>query len=411
MRRKNSPRQFQDVISGECFKLSTGTLRLLPHFQSETSVAEVATAIGVKGRSRRDLAARVRRLRAWGLLVTIEEASRPLSLIEPRRVDVQEPSETFFGCPFVALNQIAPADIAFFGVPFDLGSTAFPGARYAPERLRRCASDRFGYRADIFSPRGQGTFFPALNRTILAGAVLRDVGDLYYDIGESYEELWRKITRVETQMIAAKALPVTIGGDHSITYALVRAFRRRKKTTLVQFDAHGDLAACIRGFSHNHANFCRRLLREELVTRVVQMGGREDPAAARTESLVSRFPAEAISARSVDDIANSALSPNEEFYLSLDIDVLDPSFAPGVGTPSPFGLTPAKLDELFAALLGRGRLVGFDLVEINPMLDRNNQTVSLGCELLLRVLARYWERTQALTTRVLKRKGGSTRAR
>jgi agmatinase len=158
------------------------------------------------------------------------------------------------------------------------------------------------------------------------------------------------------------------------------------------------MSPCVRGLSHNHANFCRHLLEENLLRRVIQFGTREDSAETFRPSKLTRYSTAALLDCEIG-VAVGSLRPNEEFYLSVDIDALDPAFAPGVGTPSPFGLHPDIVDKLLGRLLSRGRMIGLDLVEVNPLLDRNDQTVGIAVELLFRILAYAWPRLKAPASR------------
>lgn len=384
----DAPGTVRNSASGEYFELTSEAFRLLSHFRGRG--ASIADVVAKTSATRTDGAAIrnfIREMQQCGLLTESRTVDRAASAVKPRVANVSRSNTTFFNCPFRQVDEPWNADIAFLGIPFDLGSTGLPGSRLAPEKLRLFSSESFEFNADLFSRECRGWHSPALGQTVLEGARLADLGNLYFEVGESYEAIWTKIEAVGKCASAENALLATVGGDHSITLPLVRALGR--KVTLIHIDAHSDMSPRVVGISHNHANFCRHLVEENLLNRIIQIGIREDSAESFRPSILTRYSNTALLERKIGTMAES-LRPKEEFYLSLDIDAVDPAFAPGVGTPSPFGFHPSMLDALLRSLLSRGRVIGLDLVEVNPMTDRNDQTVALAVELLFRILAYGW---------------------
>lgn len=291
---------------------------------------------------------------------------------------------SFLRVPLVDRLREGAADIAVLGVPTDEGQPFIPGARFGPRAIRE-QSLRFVSTGDgCFDPRtGQALLEPELRR----GRIV-DVGDvevLTTDVGTTFD----RITAAVGDVLRSRALPVVLGGDHSITYPIVRAFDG--PLTVVQFDAHLDYAPAEGGLAHTNAHAFRHVAGFATVPRLVQAGIRS----LRT----SRAAYEATLAD-----GNAVIGPDElraggpeallaqvpegmPCYVSLDVDVLDATLVPGCVSAEPDGLTYVELRDALRALAERREIVGLDLVEVNPMVDLpSGATAYLAANLLVVLL-------------------------
>lgn len=267
----------------------------------------------------------------------------------------------FIGCD----KTYESADAVIFGAPFDSTTTFRPGARFAPSAIRQ---DSFGLE----------TYSPYLERD-LAEVAVHDAGDLDLPAGAP-EPALELIESATDLVLAAKKTPVIIGGDHLVTLGAVRAVATRYwDLHIIHFDAHADLRKDYLGQSLSHACVMRRchdLLGDGFIHQFgVRSGTREEFAFAR-EGHVSQ---ERFTTKS---LAHFALPDQTPVYLSIDLDVLDPSEMPGTGTPEAGG---PSFDELRTALMyvfARFRVVAFDLVELAPNLDASGRSTALAGKIL-----------------------------
>jgi agmatinase len=281
------------------------------------------------------------------------------------------------------------ADVAVLGAPSDEGSGWLPGARFGPRKLRE-VSMRFrggvvGGAAGFWDLDEDRVF---LERELREGRIV-DAGDV--DVVLTRPDVTGdNVTRAVQRVLRAGALPVILGGDHAITYPVVRAFD--EPLTVVQLDAHVDYQPLDR-VVHSHANPMRLTSRLAHVTRIVHAGvrsfrtPRQDVLDSTGEGnvVISTRQLRAAGPAAVWD----AVPPGSPVYVSIDVDVLDPPLVPGTGSPEPSGLTYDELRDLLAALAEHAQVVGFDLVEVNPLIDIPSAITSfLGVQLVVEFLAR-----------------------
>ncbi|MBI3086946.1 MAG: agmatinase [candidate division NC10 bacterium] len=271
--------------------------------------------------------------------------------------------------------------VAILGIPTDEGATQHPGARYGPRAIRE-ASTQFPY-----YKRGRGYYDPERDRPMLAELELRDAGDVEV-VPTLFEENAKRIAEAVAGLLSRGVFPVCLGGDHSVTAAILPAFSDTP-IHLVQIDAHMDFVDRLSGAPGTHASPMRRARELAHVRSLTQVGIRsivssaEDYAAARelgnrivtTEEVLER-PGHDWWA----DLTGDA-------YLTLDIDAFDPAAAPGTGFAEPGGLQFRDVARLLTTLARRLRLRGMDLVEVNPYLDASRRTALLAARTILEVLS------------------------
>ena len=197
-------------------------------------------------------------------------------------------------------------------------------------------------------------------------------------------------------MLAAGALPVVMGGDHSITIPCIAAFDRQDPIHVVQIDAHLDFVDVRHGVRTGHGSPMRRAADQAHVTGMTQLGIRNVSSTARDGYVQARaMGSDILSVRQVRTLGVAAvlerIPAGKRYYLTIDIDGFDPSIAPGTGTPSHGGFTYYEGLELIAGLAKRGTIVGVDLVEVAPAYDPTDITSILAAQLLLNALGRIFQ--------------------
>lgn len=266
------------------------------------------------------------------------------------------------------------APVALLGVPLDRNSSYRRGARFGPGALRAAfASGSMNWTSE------SGVDLEADVRWSDWGDVEGIDGDGALPVGEAMAaiesaaaEAWRGGGRL-----------LAIGGDHSVTAPLVRAAARQlPPLTIVHFDAHPDLYPLFDDNPHSHASPFHRVMEEGLAARLVQVGIRAMNAVQRDAA--ARFGVEVVPAATAADW--SGLAVDGPVYLSIDLDVLDPAFAPGVAHHEPGGLSVRELLTLLSRI--RGPVVAADLVELNPERDPSGRTAFVAAKLAKELLAR-----------------------
>jgi len=282
-------------------------------------------------------------------------------------------------------------DIAIFGVPWDEGVGYRPGARFGPRSLREY-STRFAFHERGVKKRG---YWDIENKKrYLEKVRLVDCGDqdvLYLDV----EKTFSAVTDSVGKILSAKALPVILGGDHSITVPVVRALRKYKPLHIVHLDAHLDYNDSIEGVLLANGSPMKRISEFDFIGEMIQIGmrgirAREDAyndSMSRGNKIVTMRDFRRLGVEKVIQRI-----PKGNLYITIDIDVLDPSIAPGTSSPEFDGMTYREMKGLLAGIASRGKVVGFDLVEVNPYLDTAGLTQSAAVMIILEFLGAILER-------------------
>ncbi len=319
---------------------------------------------------------------------------------------------TFYGAPLCQRPGDLRADVAFLGVPFDLGTTLRPGARFGPSAIRT-ASGWWPY-ADDDGIKAGGWYDLDLGRWILQGVTMADCGDVEIAPAEIALNLGR-ITTAVLAILRAGSFPVVVGGDHAITFPVLRAFGEHRPLHIVQFDAHQDFVDERRGTRLGHGNTMRRASELPFIESITQIGIRALQKYREPLDAARAYGVQVITAselrRQGAQVAAAAVPRGATCYISLDIDALDIALAPGTGTPEPGGLTYAELRDTLRAIVNRGRVVGLDLVEVSPPYDWAEVTARSAARVILDALEAVFadgsRRTTAVGTTKLDSKGGN----
>ena len=296
---------------------------------------------------------------------------------------------TFARAPLARPGDSA-ADVVVLGVPWDGGTGLRGGARHGPRAIRE-ASQRFPLWTD---QQPSGYWDVAEEQWRLAGVRIVDCGDVAI-VRASQERTVEAITAAARAARNGGGLLVTLGGDHSITFPLVRAFDDHQHLGVIQLDAHLDFADTVQGVRLNSSTPLRRVSELPFVGSMAVIGLRglrTDPAAfaaarERGNALVTRE-----SLRRDGPAAVAASLPAiGQVYLTIDIDVLDPALAPGASAPELDGLRYDELREILRAIARRSRVVGIDVVEVSPPLDPSGATALAAAQAVVELLGAVFE--------------------
>jgi len=287
----------------------------------------------------------------------------------------------------LALNlDTLQADIAFLGVPYG-SAYSFEDITNDQSRMptaMRQTSDRIvrsleRYDFDLGGPLYDGRSI----RTVDCGDVRTDILDMKGHLGRA-EQAVRKI-------LAAGALPIVLGGDHAIPIPVLRAFEGRGPITLIHIDQHLDWRDDVNGVTDGLSSPIRRASEMEHIGEIFQIGLRATGSARAEEVEAARaYGAHLISAYELHDAGMDAIlariPAGEQYYITVDLDGMDPSDAPAVAAPMPGGVTFLQARKLIRGLVQKGRVVGMDLVEITPRHDINNITCITAGRLIVNLI-------------------------
>ncbi|MDG1739342.1 MAG: agmatinase [Paracoccaceae bacterium] len=293
---------------------------------------------------------------------------------------------TFGKYPYVEDWDAIDADVAVLGAPYDFGCQWRSGARMGPRAIRE-ASTLFSFgHAGAYDHEDDVTYLDPSKVTIV------DIGDA--DIVHTNTEMSHaNIEYGVRKILASGAIPVVLGGDHSINIPCINAFDDQEPIHVVQIDAHLDFVDERHGVRFGHGNPMRRAAEKDYVTGLSQIGIRNVSSTAKDGYVDARAMGSDIqSVRQCRKMGVDAMleriPEGVRYYVTVDIDAFDPSIAPGTGTPSHGGFQYYEVLELLAGLAKRGQIVGFDLVEVAPDYDHSGSTSTLAAQLLMNVIGR-----------------------
>jgi len=275
-----------------------------------------------------------------------------------------------------APSEYGTAEYVIFGVPFDGTSSFRAGSRFAPDAMRKASANFESYNA----------FFDI----DLAELPIHDAGDL-----EPYafvDDTLRDLSYAVEPIVKDGKIPIMLGGEHSLTLPCVEACAKHAGDDfgVVVLDAHFDLRDEYSGLKNNHACVSRHII-DEITDNYVSIGIRSGPKEEwdfAKENNIRYYTPDDVAGKGIKTVLYEVIEYLDcsKIYLSLDMDALDPSFAPALGTPEPFGLSDLDVREVIRTLAPMS--VGFDIVEIAPEYD-GGQTAMLGTKLMREFIAAH----------------------
>ena len=275
---------------------------------------------------------------------------------------------SFLRAPIVTDLGALDADIAVYGVPFDEGSPYLAGSRMGPRSIRE--------QSLRFAATDTGLYDPETRRTYLAyelaNRTIADVGDVDVwpaDVKSTFDNA----SDLTQSVLATGAMPVVLGGDHSVTYPIVKGFENEEPLHVIHFDAHIDYAPFIHDLRFTNAHAFRHIAPMPHVLSLTQVGIRSLRSAESQIQDSIDDGNRVMTMGEFHDVGPSGVAEvvprDARTYVSIDIDVLDMPLIPGCVSAEPNGMTYAELRDTLAAIAEHCHVVGLDLVEVNPTLD------------------------------------------
>lgn len=307
---------------------------------------------------------------------------------------------TFYGVPSLSDPDRLDAQVAFLGVPYD-GGTPEPGVptgqRAGPAAAREATHAQFYYPASAVAGDGQGAdgwYDIEADGDRLVGVTMVDLGDVLIQ-GSATEANYERITGAARAIAERGALMVAIGGDHSISYPLGRGMESCGPFDVVHVDAHTDFLDELDGSRLTGASQLRRLAELPFVGTVTALGVRNVDRAEvdGMRALGGRWATTLdVLERGAEEVVGTVVPEADRLYVSIDLDVLDAAVAPGHSLPEPGGLGYRELRAILAAVARRGRVIGFDVVELNPARDPSGATARVATWIVTHFLSEIFER-------------------
>ena len=268
-----------------------------------------------------------------------------------------------------AIRKGPDCDVAVIGIPYDDKSSYLKGPAKGPQAIREASTSKMI------------NAWTELGANLETDIKMTDLGDI--DVSGHFLEVFSRIEKKIGDILSNGMKPVVLGGDHSISYPIVKAFwKTYGDLDILDFDAHADLYDELYGDRYSHACPFARILEEELVQNIVQVG-------IRTATGEHRQQADKYNVRMIEmkDFENSLVFdfPNP-LYISFDVDALDPAFAPGVSHHEAGGLSTRQVVNIIHQL--KANIVGLDVVEVNPDRDQSGITASAAVKVVKEVIGK-----------------------
>jgi len=290
---------------------------------------------------------------------------------------------TFLTAPYLPVDADKPdfgdLQVAIVGVPMDLGVTNRPGARFGPRALR--------------SIERIGPYNHVLDCAPTHELRVADIGDVPFQSRYRLELCHDDIERRTSQIVDAGVVPLSVGGDHSISHPILKAVGKKRPVGMIHIDAHCDTGGAYDLTKFHHGGPFRNAVLDGVLdpTRTIQIGIRGSAEYLwefTYESGMTVIHAEEVSGMGIPAVIEKAkkIIGDGPTYLSFDIDSLDPAFAPGTGTPEVGGLTTREVLEIIRGFKGVN-LVGGDVVEVAPQYDSTTNTAHAGAQVLFEILS------------------------
>lgn len=257
-------------------------------------------------------------------------------------------------------------DLALLGIPFDGKSSFKQGPSLGPQAIREASTS-----AAINA-------WTELGVNLETDAVVADLGDV--DVSGDYSQIAGRIQDSVLNILNNNAVPLIMGGDHSITYPVIQGVGQKyKKLDILHFDAHPDLYDELYGDPYSHACPFARILEQELAANLVQIGIRAGTGSHREKA--EKYGVKVWPMRDLRELP--VLEFKNPLYISFDVDALDPAFAPGVSHCEPGGLTTREALHIIHNV--KAEIIGMDVVEVNPLFDHAGRTASAAVKILMEV--------------------------
>lgn len=260
--------------------------------------------------------------------------------------------------------------IKVIGIPYDNNSSYLKGPSLAPPKIR------------LMETEGSANRFCEFGKEIVEGENYQDLGDIEFNDEDSISA-YRKISDTLTTLVSRTDKIISIGGDHSVSFPIIEAHAKHyKNLNVLHLDAHADLYDDFEGNPYSHASPFARLMETGLLKSLTQVGIRTFNTHQREQA--KRFNVNVIEMKDFNmDFMSGLEGP---LYISLDIDVLDPAYAPGISHHEPGGMTTRQLISIIQNI--NVPIIGADIVELNPIRDVDNRTAMVAYKLLKELISK-----------------------
>lgn len=270
----------------------------------------------------------------------------------------------------ISPNEDGKPAATVFGVPFDSTHSYKPGTRFGPDSIRNTFNN-----IEIFEPKF-GIDLESVN--------IEDLGNTQHTV--NVQEMLDMVGKITSELQKNENMMIILGGEHSLTYGTYTNFP--KDTAYIVFDAHYDLRDGYAGVQYSHASYLRRIVEKRGAENIIHVGARsfiKEELAFLQENKITTVTDKDIRQGDGPKLIKDMLSTFDKTYVSVDLDVLDPAFAPGVGNPEAVGITSRELFDMVYSLEGK-TISCLDIVELNPTYD-NGSTAAIAAKLMSTIIA------------------------
>ena len=295
---------------------------------------------------------------------------------------------TFMRAPYADQLDHLDADIAVLGMPYDMGTAVRAGARFGPRAIRDVSTWNAYLYHGWYNPLDDEVYMDENWKVV-------DVGDIDV-LHTEYQQSFLNCETAIRKIVSQGVIPFTMGGDHAITTPILKGFDSFQDLCVIQIDAHLDFTYAPGGILCGQGSPMRRASEMSHIGQIVQIGMRgvgssqpSDWADARANGNIIMNMRE-IRKNGMEWVL-SQIPVKEHYYVTLDIDGLDQSLVPGCGSPQPFGLYYEDVVTIFENVAQKGKIVGFDLVEVCPPYDTNQSTALYAACLMQDMMSYIWK--------------------
>jgi agmatinase len=384
VRKTNQAYELVNFITGKCYKVSEQVVDILKDFKEKREINYLESKLLNSNFSQTEID---------NLVSFLIRSEILLDSNKDQTIHVVKHTSSAFDVGFKDISKLEADNIVFLGIPFGNGNPTDNKCKDFPDDFRE-------FSTKFLSLRGSGrniryrTFSKDTDynnlQELIQNKRITDVGNIFLLNNEDNDLVSLKITEVCKSILSAGCVPVILGGDHSITYPIVKAIsEKHEQFQILHFDAHFDyknskVLNLYLEFDHfllNHASFINHCVKIPNLRRVTQLGIRSSIYPTSGDALIKTFWCDEIEER-MEDIKRTILK-DVPIYISFDVDFLDPSVAPATATPVINGASYELLCTLLKELLSNKNIIGLDIVEVNPHLDNKQQTKQLMAYIIL----------------------------
>jgi len=387
IRKSNQAYELVNFITGKSYKVSEQVVDILKDYNDKKDINYLKSKLLLFNFSKPDID---------NLINFLIKSEILLDSKRDQTIHVVKHTSSIFDVGFKDISNLEANNIVFLGVPYGNGNPTDNKCKDFPNDFRNFSSKFLSLKTNGRNVRyrtlSKDTDYTNL-KNLIQGNRITDVGNIFLLNNEDNDLVSLKVTEIVKSILFSDCIPVILGGDHSITYPIVKAIGERYENfQILHFDAHFDykdsrVLNLYLEFDHfllNHASFINHCIKIPNMKRVIQLGIRSSLYPETNDNIIKTFWCDEIEER-LKDIKTFILK-EIPIYISFDVDFLDPSIAPATATPVINGASYELLCTIMKELLSDGNVVGLDIVEVNPHLDNKQQTKQLMAYVILNFL-------------------------